>query len=53
VRKLFGVPSNVLGLIPGRVTYVADNKGIVRYIFNNQSKAKLHIQKALDALNKD
>jgi len=53
VRKLFGVPSNMLGLLPGRVTYIADKKGIVRYIFNNQFKAKLHIQKALDALHKD
>ena len=27
VRKLFGVPGRVFGLIPGRVTYVADQVG--------------------------
>jgi len=29
VRKLFGVPTNALGLLPGRVTYVADRQGKV------------------------
>src|SRR5680860_266986 len=27
VRKMFGVPTNLLGLIPGRVTYVIDKEG--------------------------
>ena len=27
VRKLFGVKSNLMGLIPGRVTYVIDSSG--------------------------
>jgi peroxiredoxin Q/BCP len=27
VRKLFGVPARAFGLIPGRVTYVADKSG--------------------------
>jgi len=27
VRKLFGVPASFFGLIPGRVTYVADMEG--------------------------
>jgi len=29
VRKLFGVPGRVFGLVPGRVTYVADRSGKV------------------------
>ena len=33
VRKLFGVPTKFFGLIPGRVTYVADKSGKVVYIF--------------------
>jgi len=35
VRKLFDVPGKVFGLIPGRVTYVADRSGKVVYIFDS------------------
>jgi peroxiredoxin Q/BCP len=52
VRKKFGVPSDLFGLIPGRVTYVADKKGKVVYIFNSQFKVNLHVNKALSLLNK-
>ena len=34
IRKLFGVAPNLLGFVPGRVTFVADKKGRVIYIFN-------------------
>lgn len=27
VRKLFGIPTNLLGLLRGRVTYVVNKKG--------------------------
>jgi len=50
VRKLFGVPSNMMGLIPGRVTYVVDKKGIVIYIYNSMTNAETHIEEALRAL---
>jgi peroxiredoxin Q/BCP len=46
VRKAYGVPST-FGLIPGRVTYVVDKKGIVRYIFKSQVKAEQHAIEAL------
>jgi peroxiredoxin Q/BCP len=46
VRKLYGVPSS-LGMIPGRVTYVIDREGIVRYIFNSQINAEKHMQESL------
>lgn len=46
VRKLYGVPST-LGLLPGRVTYIIDKKGIVRHMFSSQSKPTQHIQEAL------
>ena len=49
LRKLFGVPNDLLGLIPGRVTYVADKDGIVQLIFNSMS-GKIHIEKALKIL---
>lgn len=47
VRKLFGVPSKFFGLIPGRVTYVADCKGNIVHIFNSQSEAHKHVDEAL------
>ncbi len=55
VRKLFGVPST-LGLLPGRVTYVIDKKGIVRHVFSSQFNATKHISEALkviQSLNED
>jgi peroxiredoxin Q/BCP len=47
VRKLFGVPSRVFGLIPGRVTYVADRSGKVVYIFDSQTETQRHADEAL------
>jgi len=50
VRKLFGVPTNFMGLVQGRVTYVIDKQGNVVHIFNSQIKASKHITESLDAL---
>lgn len=47
VRKLFGVPGSVFGLIPGRVTYVADRSGRVVYIFDSQTETQRHVDEAL------
>ena len=47
VRKLFGVPTKAFGLIPGRVTYVADRSGKVVYIFNSQTETQRHADEAL------
>ena len=46
IRKLFGVPNDLLGLIPGRVTYFANKEGIIQLVFNSMS-GKIHIKKAL------
>lgn len=51
IRKLFGVPKNFLGLIPGRVTYVVDKKGVIRGIFNSQLNAHKHVKEAMEILN--
>lgn len=51
VRKTFGVPSDLFGIIPGRVTYIADSQGIVRHIYNNQMNAKKHIEESLRILD--
>ncbi len=50
LRKLFGVPNDLLGLIPGRVTYVVNREGVIQLIFHSLS-GKIHIQKALEMLN--
>ena len=52
IRKLFGVPTNFLGLLPGRVTYVADKTGKVIYIFNSQMQSSKHVEEALRILRK-
>ncbi len=51
VRKLYGV-SSTLGLIPGRVTYIIDKEGIIRYIFSSQFRPRKHINEAIDLLKK-
>lgn len=49
VRELYGVPST-MGIIPGRVTYIVDKKGIVRHIFNSQTQARKHVEEAKKTL---
>ena len=50
VRKFYGVPST-FGLLPGRVTYIIDKKGIVRHIFSSQFAPQMHVTEALKVLN--
>lgn len=50
VRRTYGV-SSTLGIIPGRVTYIIDKKGIVRCIFSSQFGPRKHVEKAIEALN--
>jgi peroxiredoxin Q/BCP len=47
VRKLYGVPT-VLGLLPGRVTYVIDRQGLVRQVFNSMTNTGKHVSDALE-----
>ena len=51
IRKLFGVPTGMFGLIPGRVTYVADKEGVIKMIFDSMMP-KNHISNALKAIEK-
>ncbi len=50
VRKLLGVPSDLLGLLPGRVTYVIDQNGVVAHIFKSQMAAEKHVEEALETI---
>lgn len=49
-RNLFGVKSSLMGLLPGRVTYVIDKSGNVQLIFENQFGAEKHIEESLAIL---
>jgi len=49
VRQLYGATST-MGIIPGRVTYIIDKKGIVRHIFSSQFQPEKHIEEALKVL---
>lgn len=51
LRRLFGVPNDLLGLIPGRVTYVVDKTGVIQLVFNSML-GKIHIEKALEILKR-
>jgi len=39
-----------LGILPGRVTFVIDEDGVVRHVFNSQLQATQHVAEARTAL---
>ncbi len=45
-RKAFGVP-NTGFVLPGRVTYVIDKEGVVRYVFNSMLDGAKHSSEAM------
>ena len=49
LRKAFGVPK-VVGLLPGRTTYVIDKQGVVRLVFSAQLASDEHVDRAIEAL---
>jgi peroxiredoxin Q/BCP len=49
LRKLFGVPNDLFGLLPGRVTYVVDKNGMIVLVFNSIS-SKIHIEKSISLI---
>ena len=51
IKTLFGVPSGLFGLLPGRVTYVTDKNGVIQMIFDSVLATK-HIPKALQSIKK-
>ncbi len=51
IRNIFGVKTNLFGLIPGRVTYVLDSNGIIKLIFDSIIPTN-HIPKALEIIKK-
>jgi thioredoxin-dependent peroxiredoxin len=51
VRKSYGVPA-VLGILPGRVTYVIDRTGTVRHVFSSMTNIGQHVNDALDMVRR-
>jgi thioredoxin-dependent peroxiredoxin len=49
IRKSYGVPA-VLGVLPGRVTYVIDRDGTVRNVFSSMTNIGRHISDALETV---
>lgn len=47
MRKDYAVPKAMLGLLPGRVTYVIDKHGKIRHTFDSMIQAKRHVAEAL------
>lgn len=49
LRKQFGVKKSLLGLLPGRETFIFDDSGVLIHRFNSMD-AKPHIRKALKVI---
>lgn len=50
LRRQYAVPRAALGLLPGRVTYVLDGEGRVRYVFSSLNEATTHVLNAKEIL---
>jgi len=51
VRTLYDIPTT-MGIIPGRVTFIIDKKGVVRHIFSSQLQYEKHVTEAMEVLRK-
>lgn len=52
LRRNYAVPKAMLGMLPGRVTYVIDKQGKVQHMFNSMLKAKRHVAEALTVVRR-
>lgn len=50
VREMYGLPTS-LGFIRSRVTFVLDQSGTVRHVFNSQLRTNDHVTEALRIIN--
>ncbi len=49
VKKAFGV-KRTLGILPGRVTFLIDKRGVVRHVFSSQTRMDAHVEEVLRVL---
>ncbi|KAH8556426.1 alkyl hydroperoxide reductase/ thiol specific antioxidant/ Mal allergen [Umbelopsis sp. PMI_123] len=55
LRNAYEVPKSMLGMLPGRVTFIIGKDGIIKEVFNSQLDTGGHVKasiKALEAENK-
>lgn len=52
LRKLLGVPTDLFGLLPGRVTYIFDPNGRLIKEFKSQLSPNQHVKEALTVIGK-
>jgi thioredoxin-dependent peroxiredoxin len=51
-NDIFGVPRGLLGLKPGRATYVIDKDGVVRHKYQAHLEAQAHVDEAIATVKK-
>jgi peroxiredoxin Q/BCP len=49
-EKAFGVKRNLFGLLPGRVTFVTNIDGVIKYQFDSATQPKQHVKRTLKFL---
>ncbi len=50
LQRLFGVKSDLFGLIPGRETFIFDSEGRLIHRFRSQLQAQKHVDEAIAAI---
>lgn len=53
LRKLLGVPYDLFGLLPGRVTYIFDPEGRLLKVFKSQLSPQKHVKEALKIISQN
>jgi peroxiredoxin Q/BCP len=51
-NQVFGVPRGLLGLRPGRATYVLDKDGVIRHKYQAHLEAQGHVDEAIATVKK-
>lgn len=46
----FGVKGSFMNMIPGRVTFIVDKKGVIQYVFDSMDNAEQHVSESLTIL---
>lgn len=52
ISQAFGVPSEYMGALPGRVTFLVDKTGTIQYVLKDLDSAEEHVKEAMRILPK-
>lgn len=50
VRTAFGVKGKFMDIIPGRVSFIINKKGVIQYVFDSMGNAEQHVDEAIKTL---